>query len=327
VSERRLQITPFALSAIAAAALLSACTSESYYCDDTGCYFCDGVGCREVDPPDRPSCRGDFECPEGSMCTDLGCVEGCSSDEQCPAGTECREGMCIAPSENPTPNPGTCTTSADCEGEDLECIDGVCEIGTGPAACDSDDDCGSGEVCVAGECRADDQTCQFSSECGEGRVCVNERCTTACSDSNPCGAGQICQDGFCVEDLPTSECTVNADCGEGRICVDGTCFDECTEATEATDCDDGFYCLLGRCRFDDRPRPFCESDADCTSPAVCRNGVCRSPCTEHAECPAFDVSLQFCLDMVCATTNEATSNCTEASDCEAGESCVDGNCS
>ncbi len=72
--------------------------------------------------------------------------------------------------------------------------------------------------------------------------------------------------------------------------------------------------------------PFCRVDSDCMPGSVCRNGACRSPCEEHAECPRFDVSLNFCLDMVCATTNEATSDCDEASDCNAGQSCVDGIC-
>ena len=61
--------------------------------------------------------------------------------------------------------------------------------------------------------------------------------------------------------------------------------------------------------------------------SVCRNGVCRSPCMEHSECPRFDVSLQFCLDMVCATSNEATSDCTTGSDCMSGQRCIDGVCS
>ena len=80
------------------------------------------------------------------------------------------------------------------------------------------------------------------------------------------------------------------------------------------------------CVIDDRPNHFCESDDDCNEGAVCRNYVCRSPCTTNEECPRFDVSLTFCLDNVCATTNEATSDCAEASDCMTGQSCIDGIC-
>ena len=77
-------LSAFAFAAMAFA--FAGCSSESYYCDDTGCFYCDGLGCREVDPPDRPECRGDFECPDGTMCTDLGCVAACMDDGDCPDG-------------------------------------------------------------------------------------------------------------------------------------------------------------------------------------------------------------------------------------------------
>src|SRR5690606_40712017 len=97
------------------------------------------------------------------------------------------------------------------------------------------------------------------------------------------------------------ECTTNADC-DGGVCVDGSCFEECT--TDAQ-CPEGNYCYFGRCRLDDRPNPLCVNDSDCAAGSVCRNGACRSPCVEHSECPRFDVALTFCLDGVCATSNDA----------------------
>lgn len=323
MSDRRLAFSPFAVSAFAAVAMLTACSGESYFCDETGCYYCDGVGCREVDPPDRLDCRGDFECREGSVCTDLGCVEECASDDECPAGTECRDGMCVNPTEDPTPIPGVCTTNEDCMGSNLECLDGVCVVREGPGGCDDDADCAAGEVCVDGECRAEEDSCQFSSECGPGRVCVNEVCTTGCTDSTQCPAGLECVDGFCREGMTSPDCTSNEECDAGQICVDGACVAECS--TDA-DCAEGYYCDAGRCRVDDRPVCLYDEDSDCSAPAVALNCQCRSPCVEHADCPRFDVSLQFCLEGYCATTNEATSNCAEAADCEAGQDCVDGNC-
>jgi len=318
------------LVALGAMTALGGCAQEDYYCDTDGCYFCDGVGCRDVDPPMRDDCRGDFECSGGLICTDIGCTSfGCSSDDACEMGTVCRDGWCVAPTE-PTPNPtsGECTTSAECDA-DLECLDGVCTPSVAPAGCTEDAECATGEICLDGECRAEEDTCHFNTECGPGRVCIDERCTTGCGLDNPCPEGQMCgADGFCLNTPPpTGECVENSDCDAGQICLDGACIDECT-GTDDTECGEGRYCAAGgRCRPDDRPSPFCVTDDDCMEGAVCRNGACRSPCAEHAECPRFDVSLNFCLDMVCATTNEATSDCDEASDCNPGQSCVDGICS
>lgn len=316
---------------LGALAFASGCANEDYYCDDTGCYSCDGIGCRAVEPPDRPSCRGDFECAEGSICTDTGCVEeGCASDADCPTGTVCRDAgdgstLCVAPTEPlPIPTPGTCTTNADCDGADLICLDGVCTSREEPSECTDETECASGQECVEDECRDLADTCQFNTECGPGRLCVDQRCTTACGADNPCAEGLTCDEGFCVEPPPpTDECSANADCGAGQICLSGACYDECSGDAA---CGDGEYCYYGRCRVDDRPNPFCVTDADCMSGSVCRNGACRSPCEEAAECQAADVSLTFCLDMLCATTNEATSDCSQASDCMSDQRCVDGVC-
>lgn len=303
------------------------CSSESEYCDETGCFFCDGLGCREIEPPERLACRGDFECTvPGEVCTDLGCAAtGCSEDADCAMGHACRDSYCVAPTEpNPTPTPGACMTNGDCD-DDLQCLDGMCVPTEAPPACTVDDDCEGAMVCAEGECREPSNVCRFSSECGEGRVCINERCALSCqADPSICPEGFSCgDDGVCVEETASPECVSNSDCDGEQVCLDGSCVDECSTDAE---CAEHEYCYFGSCRFDDRPNHFCESDTDCNEGAVCRNYVCRSPCTENAECPRFDVSLTFCLDNVCATTNEATSDCSEAADCMAGQNCIDGIC-
>lgn len=324
VLHRRLAFISFV--ALAAVTALGGCARDDYYCDATGCYFCDGVGCREVDPPDRTVCRGDFECPEGESCTDIGCVAvGCSSDDDCVMGTECREGWCVAPLEPiPLPTPGDCTTDPEVCDSDLECLDGLCVPRAAPPECTEDGMCMAGEVCVGGSCVAEETTCRFSTECGDSRTCVDEQCVLGCGMDNPCPAGLVCEDRFCAEPPGgTSSCTANADCDAGQICLDGVCLDGCAASAE---CGGGRFCEAGRCRIDTSTDPFCTMDSDCMMGAVCRNGVCRSPCVEHAECPEFDVSLTFCLEMVCATSNEATSDCDEASDCTSGQRCIDGVC-
>ncbi|GAB4196967.1 MAG: hypothetical protein OHK0013_04610 [Sandaracinaceae bacterium] len=339
---------PFVLAASAALFATAAvgCSQESNYCDETACYYCDGYGCRRLDPPTRASCECDYQCiVPGTECTSLGCTQRCDADADCPASARCRGGYCLTPSESVTDAACGCTTTADCPGDGVICRDGTCVRGcTDASDCDANQTCVDGSCvptvnppcsatnpceggleCVDGECRQPSDTCQFSSECGAGRICVNQRCTTACGPANPCATGAECVEGYCREiQPPPGECTTNDDCGAGRLCRDTRCFDECAADAE---CGTGRYCLEGRCRVDDRPRPSCNAMGDCAAGSICLNGSCRIPCTNVEECQRFDVQYNFCLMNVCATTNEATSNCASASDCSSpGALCVDGVC-
>lgn len=333
---------------------LVGCNNESRYCDETGCYFCDGLGCRLVNPPSRDACACDARCGvAGTTCTSLGCTQTCATaDSPCGDGTTCRDGLCLGPREpTPTAVDCSCTSNADCEGSLVcgnidatghgECIPGChtaddcaanqsCENGMcvnrPPLDCDpATNPCSAGTTCVDGTCVPNVDVCQFSSECGAGRVCVNQQCTSACGPTNPCQGTATCgADGYCHERIPPiTGCVTNPDCASGQTCVDGRCFAGCTVDS---DCPTGDYCDAGICRLDSRPDPSCGTGRPCASGAVCHNGACRSPCTTDAQCPLFDVQTNFCIDLVCATTNEATSNCTSNAQCSSGQTCVDGNC-
>ncbi len=346
------------LLGLASLALIG-CQQENRYCDDTGCFYCDGLGCRTITPPVRAACDCDYECADGSDCTSLGCTVECEGADDAARTDFCHslgwprcsaDGFCVANAETTVTNlTCTCATSADCDDglicRDSECvpgcesagdcdagqvcIDGACQTVV-HSGCSSTSPCPAGRTCVDGECRIDtgpmDETCQFNSECGAGRVCVNERCSSACGLDNPCPTGAACMDGFCREQLPpTGDCVVNSDCAAMEICVDTRCLAGCDADT---DCTAGNYCDLstGTCRYDDRLDPSCGGTRMCAPGSVCRNGSCRSPCTEDSECPRFDVQFNFCVEMVCATTNEATSDCANRADCMTGEDCIDGIC-
>ncbi len=343
---------------------LVGCSNESRYCDDTGCYFCDGLGCRAVNPPTRSTCGCSYECGmSGSTCTSLGCTITCTvGGVGCPDGTTCRplaestSGFCLGPREPmPTATDCSCTTSAQCDtvgdgslvcvidamghGEcrpgcdspghecssGYSCVNGGCVENPHQVGCSATSPCASTATCVAGVCIPLVEICQFSTECGAARACVNQQCTTACGASNPCAGTATCgADGYCHETIPpVTGCGTNADCGAGQTCVDGRCFAGCAVDS---DCPAGDYCDGGVCRLDTRTNPACGNGRPCASGAVCHNGACRSPCTQDAQCPLFDVQTNFCIDMVCATTNEATSNCSAVGDCMPGQNCVDGNC-
>jgi hypothetical protein len=167
--------------------------------------------------------------------------------------------------------------------------------------------------------------CQFNYECPVGAMCINERCRTACDDAADCPAGTYCaDDGFC-DNLSGGTCTAAAVfCREGDVCVDGECRDACSTDAECGNgriCADGGYCVAGG-----RPaEPVCTASS-CAMGHPCVNGLCRTPCGTHDDCRRFDVQFNFCLEGYCATTNEATSNCMSASDCDGGQNCIDGIC-
>jgi hypothetical protein len=324
---------PFFLTAVLALSAISlvGCKKERYYCDETGCYLCDGIGCREVDPPTRPPCVGDFECTIDTICTDVGCADKCSTDADCPEGAWCRDSpagkICIDPGEpTPNPNPGVCTRNEECDPPDVICVDGMCQRDDscgGECACSAENPCAEGYTCADGACRPDDEACQFDGECGAGRVCIDGGCYQSCN-AMTCAGGFMCSDNICVEiPPPVGECTSNANCGPNEICIDSSCIPTCTVNT---DCASGYYCDDGVCRVDDLPHPFCTSNAQCAGNSQCVNGVCRAPCTTSTECEMISGSLPFCHENFCSTFNEANSNCVTSIDCSATDVCVNGLC-
>lgn len=325
-----------ALATLAASASLVGCASDNYYCDNTGCYRCDGVGCRPVTPPTRPMCTGDWDCPNG-ICTNLGCSPRCSASSPCPEGWVCRtDGICATPTENPTPNPGSCTTNAMCPGGRV-CINGTCQISTSPA-CTSSNDCSNGRVCVSGRCTEPSNTCQFNNDCGLGRVCVNSACRPVCP-TGMCPAGQVCvMNGtlsFCSEGSG-GQCTADTQCPTGNRCLNGSCLAQCTPGSATSACPTDFYCTDdGVCAIDTRPRAFCDATHACGAGSSCVSGVCRVPCTTAQQCAMVDVSYTRCATIpnqtaitatYCLTSNEAQPACRSQNDCGNAQSCIDGQC-
>ena len=318
--------------ALPAVAILfaSGCASESYFCDETGCYFCDGLGCRDVQAPERPACSGDPDCPDGTLCTDIGCVEGCRNDDDCPRGSECTDRMCLHPTEPPPlRTPGTCVVPEDCASTELTCRDGMCvpddsSCNTEGCDCAGARTCGGSLVCSADECRVPADVCRFNHECGDRRICLDGRCSVRCLEDMDCPDGQSCESAIC-RDLPppTGECRVDADCGDGRACREEVCEDSCTTDSN---CAEGDYCREGVCELDDRPKPFCERNADCEAGHPCVGGICRTPCTTSDECLRFDVQFNVCQGGFCVTTNEVTSDCLTSEDCDGEKDCIDGIC-
>jgi hypothetical protein len=209
--------------------LLAGCCDDEYYCDDSGCFYCDGFGCRDADHG-YPECTFGYECAEGEVCTELGCVAAeCVVDEDCPAGTVCRP---------------------DASGGGTLCLEPDDEVPIErPDGCGTDRDCGdAGEFCGSdGECHADDGTsCDEDHACEEGMICVEATCVEGGGDADADGDvdgdvdadadadGDV--DGDADSDPPPPQCRSNLECeadrGSGWECVDGLCKLPCEDDWE-----------------------------------------------------------------------------------------------
>jgi len=305
---------------------LGGCAEDELVCDDTGCYQCDGLGCRPADP-DAPDCLTDQDCPDGALCTVGGCVDVCTSDDDCPNGLVCRDAgdgrrLCVEPDE-PAP---VCVQNEDCLASGVECRDGLCVPSD---VCDGDEECADGEVCLDGRCRPSEDLCRFSRECEAGRQCVDGRCVPACAGDDDCVEGLVCDSatGLCspAPEPPANACLRDEDCGEGEVCTDTRCVDGCKRDA---DCGEGRICTDTLVCIPDTSREvFCENDRDCREGSACVDGVCRIPCEDAAFCQRVATEIRFCVEGFCASRNEAMTDCARASDCSAGETCIDGICS
>ncbi|MDY0003075.1 MAG: hypothetical protein RBU30_17380 [Polyangia bacterium] len=134
-----------------------ACQSDD---DCPGDWVC--AACGECQPPDNPVC-GEYptlcsdnaECGEGRICTSLGrCAFSCeTTDPVCPHGQVCLESVCT---DDPAPTSTECITSVDCDSiaacQTLGCL---CVNTYCQTLCDQDADCGWGQFCHLGICKAD----------------------------------------------------------------------------------------------------------------------------------------------------------------------------
>lgn len=226
-----------------AGSLIVACSGDDYFCDDEGCYYCDGFGCRDA-PHNYPNCEFGYDCADGQVCTELGCVDSCTSDAECPTGTVCTETdygqVCLVPSDDPDVLPDGCENDEQCE-DGFCSTDGRCLPDDG-TACDVNHPCDDGYDCVGFECilaetdgDADsdvdsdvdsdtDVDADSDSDSDSDADQPDPQCTSTPECEEDRGVGWECIDGLCK--LP---CVFDWECGEGCHCEDGYCTDPSEE--------------------------------------------------------------------------------------------------
>ncbi|KAL9941911.1 hypothetical protein ACHAO5_008500, partial [Verticillium nonalfalfae] len=267
-------------------------------------------------------------CPPGSTCVNGVCVplvgpETC--DPACTGGATCLNGVCVPPVGpvcNPTCAPGsvcvngqcvpvvgpvTCTPACD---SDEVCLNGVCVPSTNPPgtcdpACTGDDSCVNGvcvppvdtctpactglDTCINGACVPPVGPVTCDPACTGTDTCVNGVCvpTTGPVCDPPCGSGELCANGVCVPVTPPSGC--NPVCGPGFVCGPE---DTCLPIIDPPTCNIDPAAAVGR-----RQTGSCPPGTTC---AMGPNGP------------------------VCVPNPPDT--CTNDSECDSGEQCVEGVC-
>jgi hypothetical protein len=169
----------------------------------------------------------------------LWCVGGCSPSI---TGQDCPEGTVEDPStgncgECLTGVPGACPEGHYCR------VDGECTPG-----CETDDDCGGGDVCCDGACVDTSSDPASCGACGRG-----------------CDANEGCCDGACTSFVALSDCGACGNvCGDGAFC-DGT---QCNAPTYPNFCaNDSVYVIYDGIAADDHAADVMASTITANCPA------------------------------------------------------------
>jgi len=107
--------------------------------------------------------------------------------------------------------------------------------------------------------------CDGNDDCKNGLVCVNKQCVECSADAD-CGDGKSCKEGACVA---KAECEKDLDCPDGKVCQAGTC-QACAKDSE---CGPGGQCLVGKCKR----ATACKTDDECADDEDCVDGFCQRP--------------------------------------------------
>ena len=212
--------------------------APDHWCQGHNCYELYGPGC----PPQLPICympSGELPLCDGMPCAS--CMVPCIFDADCPIDMVCENGgNCVLPATD-------CVLDAECT-EGQYCHPGCADL---MPACESESDCGEGELCLAGFC-VTDQVIQ----CDDDAVCL------------AWAEGYTCHEGVCK---PEGACVLDSQCEEGQYCH-GTCLPipGLPECKSDTGCIEGQICESEQCQVP----PECYYDVQCASGHVCVDEHC-----------------------------------------------------
>jgi Cys-rich repeat protein len=235
----------------------ASCTSDAQCAAGQACVngTCSVVGCT----PSGEVCDGiDNDC-NGLVDDGLSCNDGgmsCTADSQCAQGQACISGVCQADNDGGQPDGGlTCSTDSDCPGSQHcvsgQCIPGVVNPDAGidggqPDGGNSDAGITDGGITDGGV------SCNTDADCGVGQVCISNICmspsppdggidagSAPCITANDCGAGEVCVNGACQGGPPDDggvQCGTDSDCGVGGTCCGGFCANLQSDSSNCGQC-------------------------------------------------------------------------------------------
>jgi hypothetical protein len=280
-------------------------------------------------------CTMASECDDNNPCTDDSCVDlvcrnvnntaPCDDGMFCTNPDVCMGGVCMPGPARVCPEPGGDPDFDICS----EALDACVEC-LGPG------DCGDGNTCTddicnpSGECNNPNNTaaCETDNNPCTNDVCAGGSCThpfntNSCDDGIFCTRTSQCQMGVCVGTAPRV-CPTS-----GHICC--PIQDACLECCEPSDCDDDNECTMDACNITGAPpvadcvnTPVtgpCEDGMFCTAGDFCMDGECMSgtdsPCMEGEDC--VEEGGGDCIACLIPEDCDDDNVCTQ-------DDCVDGAC-
>jgi hypothetical protein len=352
------------IAILGGAAILGGCPiypsqSEQRVCDGTGCYSCPDTSYSGACIPWQ--CSTDADCGAGYVCTQGGvCLAappyvpdagGDCSVNGCPDGYICKLSNGVAQcvglggsdgggtgidGGTPHPEAGGGDASSSDAGSQSDASDGA----AGPAACNSDGECGGhGARCIDGHCAPQVGLCSDGTQCvAQGSLCVDGVCEAQCSTTTPCPSGYGCDFTRGVCNLNPTACTGSgtSSCQGGAVCVEGHCAPPCSATAEAGPaCASGQVCVNGGCIPDQAATFACANDGDegqlantCASGFTCIHHDCYLGCDPEAGtgCGTGTTCKNVVIETgtygICATATTLGSDCDPAQ----GKSCATGVC-
>jgi hypothetical protein len=216
----------------------------------------------------RPCGSGEFPCPAGRTCQDVGgqrlCVGDPCAGVNCAAGQVCSNGACRGLCDGVT-----CDSPLVCNPMTGRCVSNDCR---------TLNNCASNELCIGGRCVMD--RCA-GVNCPMGQACYDGTCAPSCAGVM-CPDGQRCDRGACVPSTTNPCSTVT--CDANRVCNPATGMCEISRCGPQSTCVRGQTCdpLTGSCVDDPCATVRCPTGQQCAA-GQCRAVMTPPPMTIPAD--------------------------------------------
>lgn len=294
----------------------------------------EAINSSEIGAEALTSCSNDSQCPDGSICYNLGfskkCLPGCRANRKCLPGNWCfmlgsLPGLCK----------DGCKNDNDCD-QDQQCVNKqhtlLGHIGTCKYECEEDTDCTGGEFCnVTGghkcelECDLTSKPCDAGSYCNVPTDGPN-KCMPGCLDNANCPASEVCELtlGAAAGTCKAHECEVDANCTDATKYCDTTgtihkCKVGCRKSPNnclefaGGVCKDTHVCAYPRCSpaYDRCATGFyCHSTAKkCKAGCKAKNSLCKTSDNKKGKCNAQHVCVAIVKKKGDACKTTITNDC------------------